>query len=116
PWNKDNVVPVRGMVIPDDSCFYTLCYPEHFSDSFLKLYRFSLKDGSYEILGDSIPVHSDRITTNANLYYDAGLNSLYAIVQEFENDIISDLKVYSLAFPPITAEKLVSYSRPQNKN
>jgi len=116
PWDKDNVVPVRGMVVPDDSCFYTLCYPEHFSDSFLKLYRFSLKDGSYEILGDSIPVHSDRITTNANLYYDSGLNSLYAVVQEFDDDIISDLKVYSLAFPPITAEKLVSYSRPQNNN
>lgn len=111
PWDNDNMVPVRGMVALDDSFFYTLCYPEHFSESFLKLYRFSLKDGSYEILGDSIPIYSDKITTNANLYYDGELNNLYAVVQEFEDDISSDLKIYSLAFPPITAEELISYSR-----
>jgi len=116
PWKQDNVVPVRGMVILNDSSFYTLCYPEHFSQSFLKLYRFSLKDGSYEILGDSIPIYSDKITTNANLYYDSVLNNLYAIVQEFEDDISSDLKVYSLSFPPITAEELANYSGEKNNN
>jgi hypothetical protein len=110
-WEKDNVVPVRGMVILNDSCFYTLCYPEHFTDSFLKLYRFLLRDGSYEILGDSIPIASDRITTNANLYYDSLLNNLYAVVQEFDDDISSNLKVYSLAFPPVTAQELVSFSK-----
>lgn len=115
-WNKDNVVPVRGMVILNDSSFYTLCYPEHFSQSFLNLYQFSLKDGSYKILGDSIPIYSDKITTNANLYYDSGLNNLYAVVQEFDDDISSDLKVYSLVFPPITAQELVNYSIDKNNN
>ena len=107
-WNNDNVVPVRGMVI-QDSCFYTLCYPEHYSNSFLRLYRFSLKKNSYEILGDSIPIHSDKITTNANLYFDNQLNTLFATVQEFDDDIRSDLKVYSLSFPPITAKELAGY-------
>jgi len=107
-WNKDNVVPVRGMVI-QDSCFYTLCYPEHYSNSFLRLYRFLLKDGSYKILGDSIPIHSDKITTNANLYFDSQLNTMIATVQEFDDDIRSDLKVYSLSYPPITAEELTGY-------
>ncbi len=32
------------------------------------------------------------------------------MVQEFDDDISSDLKVYSLAFPPLTAEELASYS------
>jgi DNA-binding SARP family transcriptional activator len=114
PWERDNIVPVRGMVVLNDSVFYTLCYPEHFSESLLKLYRFSLKDGKYEILGDSIPIHSDKITTNANLYYDSSLNKLFTIVQEFDDDISSDLKVYSLSFPPITADELASYSK--NKN
>jgi hypothetical protein len=114
PWEQDNVVPVRGMVILNDSSFYTLCYPEHFSESFLRLYQFSLKDGSYKILGDSIPIYSDKITTNANLYYDGSLNNLYAVVQEFDDDISSDLKIYSLAFPPITADELASYSREKN--
>jgi two-component SAPR family response regulator len=116
PWEQDNMVPVRGMVILDDSSFYTLCYPEHFSESFLKLYRFSLTDGQYEVLGDSIPIYSDKITTNANLYYDNGLNNLYAVVQEFDDDISSDLKVYSLAFPPITAQALASYSTRKSNN
>lgn len=112
PWEKDNVVPVRGMVIFNDSSFYTLCYPEHFTESFLKLYQFSLKDGSYKVFGDSIPIYSDKITTNANIYYNEGLNHLYAVVQEFDdNDISSDLKVYSLIFPPITFQELTSYGK-----
>ncbi len=114
PWEHDNVVPARDMVVLNDSCFYTLCYPEHFSDSFLKLYRFSLNDGSYEILGDSIPIHSDKISTNANLYYDKELSCLYAVVQEFDDDISSNLKIYSLTFPPITEQELKSFSRNQS--
>lgn len=116
PWDNDNVVPVRNMIVPDDSCFYTLCYPEHFSDSYLKLYRFSIKDGTYKILGDSIPIHSEKIKTNANLFYNAKLNELYAIVQEFGNDdVASDVKIYSLSFPPITLEELSDYNG-MNKN
>lgn len=110
PWNQENAVPVRGMVINDDkSFFYTLCYPEHFTESFLKLYRFSLQDGDYTILGDSIPIYSDKINTNANLYYDEDLNTLYAVVHEFEDDIKSDLRIYSLAFPPITEKELANH-------
>lgn len=106
PWKKENVVPVKKMIILDDSYFYTLCYPEHFSNSFLRLYRFSLNDRNYKILGDSIPIYSDRISTNANLYYDEKQNNLYATVQEFEDDIASTLKIYSISFPPITEEEL----------
>lgn len=115
-WKQDNMVPVRGMVILNDSSFYTLCYPEHVSESLLKLYRFSVKDGSFEILGDSIPIRSDKITTNANLYYDHSLNNLYALVQEFEDDISSELKIYSLSFPPLTAKELATYSKEKNSN
>ena len=114
-WKQNNMVPVRGMVILNDSSFYTLCYPEHFSESLLQLYRFSMKDGSYEILGDSIPIRSDKIATNANLYYDATLNNLYAVIQEFEDDISSRAQVYSLSFPPITTSQLASYSRDKRK-
>ncbi|MDR2949936.1 MAG: DNA-binding transcriptional activator [Prevotella sp.] len=111
PWSEDNVVPVRNMIVPNDSSFYTLCYPEHFSDSYLKLYCFSIKDGTYKILGDSIPIHSEKIKTNANLYYNAKLNELYAIVQEFGNDdIASDVKIYSLSCPPITLDELSGYN------
>lgn len=108
----ENIVPVRGMVIADDSTFYTLCYPEHFSKSSLKLYHFSLRDGSYEILADSIPVISEKITTHGNLYYNTNTNKLYSIVQQFEKDDIASLaKVYSISFPPVTADELTIYSK-----
>lgn len=109
-WDRENVVPVRQMIMRDDSCFYTLCYAEHFSKTFLKLYRFSLKNGSYEILGDSIPMKSEKIKTKANIYYSESQNALYAIVQEFDNfDMSSTIKVYSIAFPPITYDELTSH-------
>ena len=113
PWENDNIVPVRGMVLVNDSSLYTLCYPEHFSESYLRLYRFSLMDGSYEILGDSIPIRSDKITTNANIYFDKALNNIYALVQEFEDDISSELKIYSLAFPAITKAELSNFPEKQ---
>ncbi|NDV96375.1 DNA-binding transcriptional activator [Dysgonomonas sp. 521] len=116
PWEKENVVPVRNMVFSNDNSFYTLCYPEHFSRSHLKLYRFSITDGQYEVLGDSIPIRSEKITTNANLYYNSRANELVSIVQEFENnDIGSTAKIYTISFPPVTEAELTLYiSKPIN--
>ena len=106
PWNEDLVVPVKSMII-DNEFFTTLCYPEHFSDSYLRLYRFSLTDGSYDILGDSIPIHSEKITTNADLFYNQELGKFYGIVQEFEDDdMASSLKVYTLSAPAVSRDKL----------
>jgi two-component SAPR family response regulator len=111
PWNNENVVPVQNMIITDDESFYTLCYPEHFSHSYLRLYRFSIADGKYEILGDSISILSEKITTHANLYYNSRSNELFSIVQEFDyDDIASTAKVYSLSFPPVTKEQLILYA------
>ncbi|NDV64796.1 kelch repeat-containing protein [Bacteroides sp. 224] len=107
---SENIVPVRHLIIADGS-FYTLCYPEHFSKTYLKLYRFSLEDGSYEVAGDSIPILSEKITTHANLYYNNRFDKLYSIVQEFDNDdIASNIKAYSLLFPPATKEELTIYA------
>lgn len=111
PWKNENVVPVRGMIVDGEDSFYTLCYPEHFSHSQLKLYKFSIADGSYEILGDSIPILSEKIKTHANLYYNKRSNELISIVQEFDyDDIASTAKIYSLSFPPVTKEGLTLYS------
>ena len=109
-WEKENMVPVRNMVLADDSTFYALCYPEHFSYSLLKLYRFSMNDGSFQMLGDSMPIVSEKITTHANLYFDQHSNELYSLVQEFENDdIASGMKLYSLLCPPATLNDLLYY-------
>lgn len=114
PWDTENVVPIREMLINNEPFFYTLCYPEHFTESHLKLYRFSIEDGEYTILGDSIPIYSDKINTNANLYYDHDLSTLYAVVHQFEDDVKSNIHIYSIAFPPIT-EKVLSNQPPTAK-
>lgn len=103
-WTTDlhrgNVVPVRSMYMDGAGSFYTLCYPESISKSALSLYKFSLKDGSFETLADTIPIMSDKITTNANLYYDAGMEKLYALVYESPDDVSNSLSVYSLSLLP----------------
>src|SRR5690606_11889456 len=40
---------------------------------------------------------------------DRELKTLYAVVHHFEDDIKSELHVYSLAFPPITASELAEH-------
>lgn len=109
-WNEDNVVPVRDLIIGEENNFYTLNYPEYFSDSFLTLYKYSIPNGDYEQVGDSIEIYSDRISTHANLYYDKNLKKLYALIHQFEDDIASELNIYSLDFPPVTKKELVTFT------
>lgn len=115
PVGNINTVPARGMVMLNDSCFYILRYPESVSHSFLKLYRFSVKDGSYCILADSIPILSDKITTNAHLYYCERQSRLLVTVQESKNDISSTLTIYSLMFPPVTYDEFVGLGSSHNQ-
>lgn len=107
-----NTVPARGMVVTDDSTFYVLRYAESISNSTLRLYRFSIADGSFEILSDSIPIKSDKITTNAHLYYNKREGKLVVTVQESPDDVASTLKVYSLAFPPVSHDEYYASGNP----
>lgn len=110
-WKDDNIVPARNMVMLNDSSFYALCYPEHIANSFARLYKFSVADGSYELVGDSVPILSEKITTNANLYYNLKLNEFYCTIQEFEDDGSSVTNVYSLSSPPISKEELIAFTK-----
>ena len=100
PWEGKDCVAARNMVIAEEGFFYVLCYPESCSESEIKLYRFSIEDGSYETLADPIPIYSDKITTNANLYYDSSLAKFIATVEESTDDIDSKTTVYTLSYPP----------------
>lgn len=99
-WDNINMVPTRSMII-DGNDFYTLCYPEYYSESFLKLYKFSLENDNYETLGDSIPIMSDKIKTNANIYFNRQVKKFYAIIHEYKDEQESSMTVYELSYPPI---------------
>lgn len=115
-WDRHNMISTRNMVMLNDTSFFTLCYPEHISNSYLQLYKFDVKDGAYTILGDSIPILSEKITTNANLYYCKRLNSFYCTVQIFQEDGSSVTEVYSISNPPIDKTGLTIYTSPQDKS
>ena len=104
--NKTNMVFVKDMVIKD-GYFYTLGYPEFLSDSYLKLYRFSLADGSYTQLGDSIPIHPNRIETEARLFYDPLLRMFVATVQEFTDEKPSVFNAYVINDPVLSETEFI---------
>ncbi|MDU1905189.1 MAG: DNA-binding transcriptional activator [Dysgonomonas sp.] len=113
-WKEKNVISARNMIILNDTSFYALCYPEYEPNSYVQLYEFSIRDGSYRILGDSIHFRSDKIATNVNLYYNDILQEFYCSVQEFEDDGSSTSKIYSISYPPITKKELTTYYKSES--
>ena len=100
PWSGDNIVTGRGMVIDGTGHFYVLGYCEAYTQTRLQLYRFSMTDGSFEILADPIPFYSDRISCLANLHFDPELSKMIAVVEESKDDIRSHVAAYILDYPP----------------
>lgn len=110
-WSEDNVVPVRNMVYDGTSSFYTLLYPEYRSASALQLYRFSIENGNYMALGDTIPITSEKIKTNANLFFYQPLNTFYAVTQVFDSkEVSSKITVYELKAPAVSHAELIQYA------
>lgn len=114
-WTQEapdiNRVPARNMILTDDEKFlYMLCYPEYMSKSDLQLYRVSVADGSCEAVGNTIPIVSEEIATNANLFVNPSTGEFYCSVQEFDGDGEVSTSVYSLAAPPVTLEQVKHYS------
>jgi hypothetical protein len=99
------MVSSRNLVVSkDSSSFYNLSYPEYIASTYLQLHEYSIKNGNYQTLGDSIPMVSERIRTNANLYFNKDTNQLFCTTQEFELDGSNKINIYSLNAPPISTE------------
>ena len=109
-WKEENMVPVRNMILYDGG-FYTMCYPEFLTNSYLQLYYFDIESATYSKLCNKIPIRSDKISTNANLYFDQDLRLLILTVMESPDDVSSQLRVYALSFPPLTDAEYLAASR-----
>ena len=106
------IVSSRNMVLTKDSkAFYTLSYPEYIASTYLQLYKYEINNGEYEILGDSIPMISERIRTNANLYFNKDTEELFCVAQEFELDGSNKVNIYSLNAPPISKSVIYNPTR-----
>ena len=111
-WEGMNMISARNTIVIGDSLLYALCYPEYESNTYAQLYKFSIKDGTYEILGDSIHFRSDEILTNINLFYNDILQEFYCVVQEVAKNNRTNSRIYSLAYPGIPVKDLFIYKKP----
>ena len=101
------MVSSRGLVLNKDSTsFYNLSYSEFIPSTFLQLYEYSINDGSFKTLGDSIPIISEKIRSNANLYFNKSTNQFLCTTQEFEDDGSSKVNIYSLNGQPVSKENI----------
>ncbi|RTE54800.1 hypothetical protein EHW67_06440 [Arenibacter aquaticus] len=108
---NQNLASVRNMVLSADSTsFYTLNYSEYIPDTYLQMARYDIKHGKFEILGDSVPILSERIKTNANLYFNHSTNEFFCTVQEFDIDGSNTINIFSLNNPPVSKKMIAKYT------
>lgn len=105
------MVVARDMILtPDEKYIYALCYPEYLSDTYLQLYCLTVEDGTMKVMGDSIPMRSEEIMTNANLYYNSLTSEYYCTTTEFDKKGHTVIRTYVLSAPPVALDEICSYS------
>ena len=111
------MVSARNIVLSKDSTsFYTIGYSEYNPSTFLQLYNYSIKDGSHKIFGDSIPMISEKIRTNANLYLNNSTNQFFCVTQEFEEDGSNKINIYSLNDQPVSKDNIYIIEKKSSSN
>lgn len=114
-WDgRSDMVFSHYMVLMRDS-FYVLGYSEFKSNSYMRLYRFSLRDGNFCQIGDSIPIHPDRIETETSLFYDPLLHRFIAAVQEYRDESHSTLRTYTIDAPAVSESAYHTFEYKQSR-
>jgi two-component SAPR family response regulator len=114
--SKDVFVPANNLVLSGDGkYFYAMCYPHETFKTYIKLYKFAIADGAYQVMSAPIPVTSERIESDINLFLDAKTNQMLCTIQEFTDNRKSTVKVYSLAYPPVANMAYLSSASHLNK-
>ncbi|MGN6396788.1 MAG: Kelch repeat-containing protein [Mucilaginibacter sp.] len=101
PPAVDFVAANNLIISKDKQHFYAICYAHDKPKTSLSLYKFSIKDGSYEVVSGNIPAKGERIESDINLFYNPGQEVFYCTIQEFTSPDASTIRVYSLASPPV---------------
>ena len=114
PSPGDVFVPANNLILSrDKKYFYALCYPHEIARTELKLYRFSVRDGSYEVVSAPISVASMRIESDINLFYSQKTDEFFAAIQEFTDRQHSTIRLYSLASPPVSTASYLAAIHPR---
>ena len=109
-------VPANNLILSNDKkYFYALCYPHEIAKTELVLYKFSIKDGSHEIVSAPIPVTSERIESDINLFFNDLTGEFFCTVQEFTDRNNSTIKIFSLEAPPLSKASYLQSLKPDKK-
>ncbi|QHS56381.1 hypothetical protein GWR56_12845 [Mucilaginibacter sp. 14171R-50] len=110
---EEPFVSANNLIISKDKkYFYALCYPHEKPKTNLRLYKFSIRDGSYEIVSGTIPVTSERIESDFNLFFNPQQGEFYCTAQEFVSPAQSTVRIYSLTAPPVSQQAYLNSQRP----
>jgi two-component SAPR family response regulator len=117
--NEEDFVPTNNLIISKDGrYFYALCYPHERPKTQLRLYKFSIKDGSYQVVSGTIPVTSERIESDINLFFNPVQDEFFCAIQEFTDPSRSTIRILALEFPPVSqqdyerSQKAIAPARP----
>jgi len=103
--NEEDFVPTNNLIMAKDGIyFYALCYPHEHPKTQLRLYRFSIKDGSYQAVSGTIPVTSERIESDINLFFNPVQDEFLCAIQEFTDPNRSTIRILALEFPPVSQQ------------
>jgi DNA-binding SARP family transcriptional activator len=80
--------------------YYALIYPNDKFNSRLQLISGSLRAPGYRLLGDAIPYSFHDIKSFADLYYCPASKQLVAVTLYTSKDNRTEVKIYTIAFPP----------------
>ena len=101
PEPAEPFVFASSMVIDSsDNSYYALMFPNDRFRSRLQLIKGSLEKPEYALAGDTIPYSFLDNRSAADLFYCPRSNQLLAITQINDRDRSTEIRIYSLAFPP----------------
>ncbi|RYU91379.1 hypothetical protein EWM62_05410 [Mucilaginibacter terrigena] len=114
---EEPFVSANNLIISKDKkYFYALCYPHEKPKTALRLYKFAIKDGSYEIVSGTIPVTSERIESDFNLFFNPQQGEFYCTAQEFVSPTQSTVRIYALTAPPVSQQAYLASQHPGTGN
>jgi two-component SAPR family response regulator len=112
---EESFVPANNLIVSrDNKYFYALCYPHEKPKTALRLYKFAIADGSYEVVSGTIPVISERIESDINLFFNPAQGEFFCTTEEFSDPNRSTIKIFALTAPPVSQQAYLNSQKPAN--
>ena len=115
PNPKEHFTNSNSLVIDKNhGKFYALAYPNKRYASKIMLHEYQLDKPVFRALGDSIPYFFNDVESYCDLFLSSDGSELYAVTLHNKSNI-SDINVYSIAYPPLNPKE-ITQNPPKRSN